>query len=657
MPEVISYVRWSSQEQSKGNSSDRQEEAVIKWLKAHSDYTLDLNRRYRDAGVSGRGAHLDGALGTFMKEAVNDKFKPGTVLLVEALDRLGRMAPYKQMGLFLTIIGKGITVVTTIDGAEYSGPIMESPDGQWKLMQSLVKMNLAWEESEKKAHRSGDNWKRIRKGEKKKVGTKRVPGWIRVSPDGEKYELIPERVKIVRQIFQLTAAGWGKDRIAKKLYEDGVETWGPGKKKARRWRDSYISKVLSNPAVIGQFQWHESPALDPNTGKKIRKPIGEPEQNHFPPAIKHSVWAAVQKIRAAREKRPGRVGDNVRNLFTGLVYCGHTGESITFSNKSPHYYLRSSALKAPKGVRLKPWIYEDYEKAFFETVGRLNPRGLIEPSTAPERESLLERIAELESSATSLTKTIHNLVTSLGNDEIKPIPEVNTALANADKKRIEVNEQIRQAKHELESVTGGSAVNEALASIQAIREKRHDPAFRLRLRDYLGNLVEGIFIYLDGEAVFKKSVSACFNFSRGGARAGVAALRLYLEQSSRPKARRAPDNARNAARVRAFSIAFKNGGTRTVIVTQKRDAMYAVALNAKRRKIVQDKNGLTHLHRQDEDQGIWMWENAINLTPADFPSQQEYLNFLKSYHNAYPTIYTTDARNTDWPKNQVGTRS
>jgi DNA invertase Pin-like site-specific DNA recombinase len=653
MPEAISYVRWSSQEQSKGNSSDRQEEGVIKWLKVNSDYTLNLHRRYRDAGVSGRGAHLEGALGAFLKDVMNKKFKPGTVLLVEALDRLGRMAPYKQMGLFLTIIAEGIKVVTTIDGAEYSGPIMESGEGQWKLMQSLVKMSLAWEESEKKAKRSDDNWRRIRKGEKRKVGTKRVPGWIRVSPDGLKYELIPERAKIIREIFQLTLAGWGKDRIAKKLTDDGVETWGPHdkekEKKRRRWRDSYIARILSNSAVIGQFQWHKSPTLDAETGKRIREPIGEPHENYFPAAIKHSTWAEVQKIRAAREKRPGAIGKNVRNLFTGLIHCGHTGESMIFSNKTPHYYLRSSALKAPKGVRLKPWIYEDYEKAFFETVGRLEPSGLIEPSTAPERESLLERIAELESTAGSLTKKINNLITSLGNEEIKTIPEVSAALANANQNRNKVNEQIRQAKHNLESVTGGSAVNEALASIQAIREKRHDPAFRLRLRDYLGNLVEGIFIYLDGEVVFKKSVGACFNFSRGGARAGVAALRLYLEQSSRPKGR-TPDNARNAARVRAFSIAFKNGGTRTVIVTQKQDAMYAVTLNAKRRKIVRDDKGLIHLHRQDEDQGIWMWENAINLTPADFPSQQEYVNFLKNYSEAYPTSYSAVARNSGEPK-------
>jgi DNA invertase Pin-like site-specific DNA recombinase len=636
MLEAISYVRWSSQEQSKGNSSDRQEEGAAKWLKAHPDYTLNRSAKYRDEGVSGRGAHLDGALGAFMRDAVNKKFKAGTVLLVEALDRLGRMAPYKQMGLFLTIIAEGITVVTTIDGQEYSISIMESSDGQWKLMQSLVKMNLAWEESEKKAVRSGDNWTRIRRGKKEKVGTKCVPGWIRVSDDGKKYELIPERVQIIREIFQLTVNGWGKDRIANKLNDDEVETWGVKKKKARRWRDSYVAKILTNPSVVGHFQWYKRPAFDHKAGKWVREPVGEVVEDHFPQAIKTSLWAAVQKIRESRAKRPGRVGPAVRNLFTGLVYCGHTGESMTFSNKTPHYYLKSGALKSPKGVPLKPWIYEDFESDFFEFVGRLKPEGLIDPSRVPEREELIERIAEMEASASRLTQKINRLLGLDADKELNAIPEIRESLINKNQKRSALNAQIAEAKQILESLSGTDVLtNEALASIKAIREKRGDPDFRLRLRDYLANLVDGIFVYLDGEAVFGRSVNACFNLARGGN--APAALRLYLEQSAVKGKKSNPESVRNAGRVRAFSIAFKGGLTRTVVITQKKGGgRFAVALAGKQRKIVRE-NGVTRLHREDDaGRGFWMWEDAINIGSSDFDSNKEYIEFLKSYDAAYP---------------------
>jgi DNA invertase Pin-like site-specific DNA recombinase len=444
MPEAISYVRWSSQEQGKGNSEVRQTEGAAKWLKEHPNYILNRRLRFRDAGVSGRGDHMEGALGAFRDAAISKKvFKPGTVLLVEALDRLGRMEPVDQLTLFLQIITTAeIIVVTTMDGEEYSRETMKGASGQMRLMKSLMKMHLAWEESDKKAERSGDNWKRIRSGEKKRVGTKCVPGWIGISSDGERYELIPERVRVVREIFELTVAGWGKDRIAKKLRDDKVECWGIRLKKATRWRDSYVAKILANPAVIGQFQWHKSPTYDSKTGKKVREPIGEPQNNFFPAAIKHSLWAAVQKIRASRASRPGRVGTEVRNLFTGLVYCGHTGDTMCFSNKTPHYYIKSSALKAPKGVRLKPWIYEDFEDAFFSFVGRLDPSGLVEPSSAPEREALLERIAELGSAKDSLTKKINRLIALDG--ATKSVPEVGVSLLAADHERSVVTAQIRE---------------------------------------------------------------------------------------------------------------------------------------------------------------------------------------------------------------------
>ncbi len=637
MPEAYSYMRYSTLEQGAGNSIVRQTERRDAWLRKHPEYVLNRNATYKDEGLSGTGEHLDeGALGAFLNAVKAKRIKPGSVLLVEAFDRLGRMEPVDHLEMLLGLCRKGITVVTLIDGEEYSRESLRGPGGSDKLRKSLARMELAYDESVRKGTLSQDNWNRIRSGEGEGVGTECMPGWIRVSADRQKYELDPERAKIVREIFELTLAGWGKDRIAKKFREDGIETWGVRRKKATRWRDSYIAKILANPAVIGQHQWYKRPKFNREIGKKVREPIGDPIENHFPPAIKHSLWAAVQKIRASRAKRLGPIGKQVRNLFTGLVYCGHTGDTMCLASKKPHYYIESSALKAPEGIRLKPWIYEDFESAFFDFVGRLDPSGLVEPSTAPQREALLESIAEMETSEESLKKRVDRYVEAVGDDETTPVPELKAAVVAARQKRDAVTAQIAEAKQRLETLTGNDvSVNEALASIKTIREKRHDPAFRLRLRDYLGGLVDGIFVYLDGEAALSKAVGACFNLSRGGN--AIAALRLYLEQTSdRPK-NRAPDNARNAARVRAFSIAFKSGLTRTVIVTQKKDGgSYAYALSGKRTKIVRE-NRLTRLYREDDkESGSWMWEDAINLHRSDFPSDKEYTDFLKSYHDAYP---------------------
>jgi DNA invertase Pin-like site-specific DNA recombinase len=636
MPEAYSYMRYSTLDQGAGNSIIRQTERRDAWLRKHPEYVLNRNATYKDEGLSGTGEHLDeGALGAFLKAVVAKRIKSGSVLLVEAFDRLGRMEPVDHLEMLLGLCRRGITVVTLVDGEEYSRESLRGPGGTDKLRKSLARMEVAHEESLRKGTHSQDNWNRIRSGEKNRIGTKCMPGWITVSSDGQKYELVPERAKVVREIFELTLAGWGKDKIAKKFREDGIETWGVGRKRATRWRNSYIAKILANPAVIGQHQWYKRAKFDPEIGKKVRKPIGDPIENYYPAAIKHSLWTAVQKIREGRAKRLGPIGKKVRNLFTGLVYCGHTGDTMSFANKTPHYYIKSSALKAPKGILLKPWVYENFESAFFDFVGRLDPNGLVEPSSAPEREALLEQIAEMESSVERLTKKIQRLVEVMDDDDVKSVPELQASFAATKQKRDAVNAQIVQSRQRLESLTGNDvSVNEALASIKAIREKRHDLAFRLKLRDYLAGLVDGIFIYLDGEAVFGKGVRACFNLSLGGK--AIDALRLRLEQTSGEK-KRAPDNSRNAARVRAFSIAFKTGMTRTVIVTQKRNGgSYAYALTGKRTKIVRE-NRLTKLHREDDQNSTrWMWADAINLSSSDFETREEYDDFLKSYQEAYP---------------------
>ena len=85
-PKAYSYLRFSTPEQSKGDSLRRQTALADDYAKRHS-LTLDTELTLRDLGVSAfRGDNLAvGALGAFLK-AVSDGPAPGgTVLLVEAL--------------------------------------------------------------------------------------------------------------------------------------------------------------------------------------------------------------------------------------------------------------------------------------------------------------------------------------------------------------------------------------------------------------------------------------------------------------------------------------------------------------------------------------------------------------------------------------------
>jgi DNA invertase Pin-like site-specific DNA recombinase len=120
-----------------------------------------------------------------------------------------------------------------------------------QMIWSLFVLARAHEESQRKSERIGAVWKiKKEKARLNKVPiTWRVPAWIRVV-DGQ-YQLIPERASLIRRIFKL----FGKRSIAIQLDRERIQTWGDRTRKpANGWHDSYIQKILHNPAVIGVYQ-------------------------------------------------------------------------------------------------------------------------------------------------------------------------------------------------------------------------------------------------------------------------------------------------------------------------------------------------------------------------------------------------------------------
>jgi hypothetical protein len=92
-PRAYSYIRFSTPEQAKGHSLQRQTEAARAWAVAN-DVTLDDELTFRDRGVSGfTGANLEtGALGVFLERVRDGTISRGSWLLVENLDRISRQS-------------------------------------------------------------------------------------------------------------------------------------------------------------------------------------------------------------------------------------------------------------------------------------------------------------------------------------------------------------------------------------------------------------------------------------------------------------------------------------------------------------------------------------------------------------------------------------
>ncbi|GIQ75971.1 recombinase family protein [Bradyrhizobium sp. RD5-C2] len=200
-------MRLSTGPQLKGDGKRRQLKASREYAEANG-LELAEDAQYEDLGVSAfKGANVRGGkLGLFLEAVQSGAVKPGSFLLVESLDRLTRQELLKAQSLFLSIIQGGINVVTLADGRLYPAGTNDLGD----LIYSLVVMARAHEESQIKSQRIGAAWKNKRTRAASQIPmTKWCPAWVKLAEDRTCYEPIPERVEIVRGIFEDAASGMG----------------------------------------------------------------------------------------------------------------------------------------------------------------------------------------------------------------------------------------------------------------------------------------------------------------------------------------------------------------------------------------------------------------------------------------------------------------
>ncbi|WP_231902892.1 recombinase family protein [Sphingomonas melonis] len=319
--DTVVYIRWSSAEQGKGSSLERQREDC----RSHACRKgWNVVAELVDEGVSAfKGRHATvGELGRFVADVEAGAYPKGVILLTEKLDRLSREHAKKVFAWLLNLTELGV-VVATVDGdRRYDRDNLDMA----AIIEVVVKAQLANEESEKKASRLSAAWAakrgRLARGERV-VLTSRAPGWLTVQRDPPAFAVIEERAEIVRRIFRDTVAGLGKHHIARNLNLEGVEPFGS----AKGWHASYIQKILVSPAVLGEFQ----PGRKPRGERRVA--AGDVLTNYYPRIIDADLHAAARRAAAGRNRRVAGRGRRLANLFSGLATCGSCGSKMTFRSK------------------------------------------------------------------------------------------------------------------------------------------------------------------------------------------------------------------------------------------------------------------------------------------------------------------------------------
>lgn len=360
MPKAYSYIRFSSVKQQKGDSVERQTKLSEQYALTHG-LDMDTQLNLRDLGISAydRSNLNKGALGEFLRLVEENSIPRGSYLLVESLDRLSRDKVMDALTIFLSILRAGIIIVTLADGQVYS---QDRTNDNWvSLIMSIVIMSRANEESAMKSMRIRSSWDAKRKNIANKRLTARCPYWLRPAEGSKGFEFIPERVEVVKRIYQMSRDGVGNSIIVKTLNGEDVPRFS---EKTDGWQSSYIQKILMNRAVYGELQL--------NLQRDGEMTPVEVIPDYYPAIMSKAEWLIIASARAGRRTRGGvSKGNNLSNLFSGLLRCGYCGGSMNMGGYSKARangirkvakYIACSNARRGMSCKYIQWEYTDFEK-------------------------------------------------------------------------------------------------------------------------------------------------------------------------------------------------------------------------------------------------------------------------------------------------------
>jgi DNA invertase Pin-like site-specific DNA recombinase len=315
---AYSYIRWSSEKQTRGDSLERQLRRTREICLYHG-WELDESLR-ADEGVSAyRGDNIEkGSLGRFIAGVDDGRIRVPCVLVVEAFDRLTRARLRESRRLFDSLLEKGVLICTANNGKVYDESCLDNPVD---LIMSLTELNAGHEYARVLGQRSRSAWERRKRDARQgQIATRKVPAWISCPPDSRStkdFTVISERAEVVKRIFSEYLSGIGTRTIALRLSKEGVKPFGTGK----LWNVSSVFRLLKSRAVIGEYQPQS------HQGKSVRIDEGPPIKGYYPAILDEKIFFEAQQM---LEKRivPRGPRKNCYNLFSGSLFCKGCGGAL-----------------------------------------------------------------------------------------------------------------------------------------------------------------------------------------------------------------------------------------------------------------------------------------------------------------------------------------
>ena len=482
MNKAYSYIRFSTKGQIEGRSLKRQLESAQEYANSNGLELQSLS--FRDLGVSGyKGKNsTDGELGKFIEAVKEGVIEEGSYLLIESFDRMSRQPVETSLMLLMNIVDLGITVVTLMDRQVYKKGEMNMN----ALMLSLVSMSRAHEESATKSKRVGDAWhKKQSRAASEPMGSP-LPSWLHYSDD--KKEILVSEVKaiIVRYIFLLSAEGYGRAAIIRRLNNEGIPPISP---RGTQWHTSTITKLLNGRMVLGEYHPHVT------NSKGKREATGEVIKDYYPQVIDEDLWYKSQAgIKSRRIGSTGSIKKGMtRNIFSGFISC-KCGSSVQFVNKgkSPKggYYLVCSLARYGGGCK-----YVSHRYYYTQWVILIALQKLLTPYTKKPEDNAKEM--SLEGELITLQKQINELIQDIDENGF------STYISKAIRQK---ELRISEITRELEDIQAKKAISDESLDITELTANINEQSERLKLHQHLKRQLKTIVLSPD-----KKSIDILLN--------------------------------------------------------------------------------------------------------------------------------------------------
>lgn len=309
MPKAISYIRFSTRKQLDGSSLERQQGMVQPWLDANPQYERS-DMSFQDLGISGRsGKHLKNGFGMLLEAIGKGGIVSGDVILVEAIDRAGRMDMLAMLEILTPILKADVSLITLDDGIKYDRASLNGAN----IYILAAKIQASYQYSDNLSRRMKASYaERNKLAKNDGIRPKRnTPVWL--TSDGK---MIDDIKPFIVQAFEDYASGLGERRIYERILQKG------GDKTPScfvKMAPSTVKRWMSNRTAIGEWQ-------------------GIPDV--YPAVVAPELFYRVQ-IRLNEVYVPRAAP--MKHKYTGLVVCGECGKN--FNTKA--YSVRANGVTPP----------------------------------------------------------------------------------------------------------------------------------------------------------------------------------------------------------------------------------------------------------------------------------------------------------------------